>query len=186
MSAARIFSQFCSFSGIQEEESFDAADYILEFFRCHYLNFLEHSEHHVIYHHDQRWSITLANQSEEIVEDDEVFWEKDEHNTSHHSGRVTTWKEAITNSNMYGFDQIIALSQTSLNSYFDASFVFAQSAKTPLEHVSALSAWSYEHYFSATFKPITIRLLSEEKAILWFHLEEGHLKMLQNNMPSDE
>ena len=83
---------------------------------------------------------------------------------------------------MYGFDQIVAVSQASINTHFSALFELARTAKA-LDCNASLSKWSYEQYFSATFKPVTIRLLSNGKALVWFHLEEGYLKTLRNWLP---
>ena len=194
--AAQFYEQYCNFNGIDEfaeEELLLFRSYIIDFFSQDYLEILESSEFHIIYHFDQRWTFShhggFIGEGEE--EEDEVSWGKDEDLGHAHGGavghahsysRITTWKEVITSTNMYGFDQIVAISQASLNNYFNTLFTVAQTVKASDYH-AALAKWDYEQYFSAAFKPITLRLLSNGKAIIWFHLESGHLKTLRNWLP---
>lgn len=197
--AAHLYHHYCSFAGLDELDD-DAMHFyasLVDFFSADYLEILETSEFHVIYHYDQRWSLTSGSQGnfgEYEEEEEEVSWGKDEDiahahggagGHAHFAGRVTTWKEVITSTNMFNFDQIVAVSQASLNTYFNSLYLVAQGAKTS-DYTSALSKWSYDQYFSATFKPITLRLLSNGKAIVWFHLEEGYLKTLRNWLPWSE
>lgn len=196
--AAHFYEHYCNFPGLDEfdDEMMTFRSYIIDFFSQDYLEILETAEFHVIYHYDQRWSITqhghFGGEFEE--EEDEVSWGKDEELGQAHAGavghshsysRITTWKEVITSTNMYNFDQIVAISQASLNAHFNSLFNHAQAVKAT-DYTAALSKWNYDQYFSATFKPITLRLLSNGKAIIWFHLEEGYLKTLRNWLPWSE
>ena len=93
--------------------------------------------------------------------------------------KVTTWTETIESLELQGFDQIITLSQSAINAYFRTVFTAAQASRTE----TTLATWAYDSFFSASYQPITIRLLSNNKAIVWVHLQEGHLKTLRNWSP---
>ena len=92
---------------------------------------------------------------------------------------MISWTEITQKMEMQGFDQIIAITQSGLNAYFRTIFSAAQSSKTD----NLLATWSYDDYFSASFQPINIRLLSHNKAIIWIHLRDGFLKTLRNWLP---
>ena len=82
---------------------------------------------------------------------------------------------------MGGFDQVTVISQGSINSHFQQLWQASQASDE-----SSLSKWSYDQFFKATFKPIQVRLLSNERAIIWITLQEGSLKTLRDWRPSAE
>ena len=77
--------------------------------------------------------------------------------------------ETIQNTQMHGFDQIIAISQGSLNAQFTLLSSTAQ---------SVFREWKYKNYFHATFRPMSLRLLSSKRAIIWVHMWGGHLTVI--------
>lgn len=83
-------------------------------------------------------------------------------------------RETIQRTKMCGFDQVVAISQGSLNAQFAT---LCTSAHGILHH------WHYKEFFSATFRPLTVRLLSNNRAIVWVHLQGGHLKTLKDLAP---
>jgi len=96
---------------------------------------------------------------------------------------VIEWREMITRCNMYGFDQVIAISQSTINAFFQSLWSGGQNQR---HNDHALVKWRYEEFFNARFKPMTLRLLSNGRAIVWIHLEHGHLKVLKNRLPWNE
>lgn len=178
--AARPYNSFCKFAGLEEHDEI-ALSYcttLLEFFTSGYLDIMESVDFHVIYHNDTRWA---------TVKDDTEFlpsWTADHETTG--AGTVSAggsafvrWTETVTTYSMHGFDQITAISQSSINALFASLHEQGLTTKAG-EYAAVLSQWAHEEYFSASFKPITVRLLSNGRAIVWIHLEKGHLKTLRN------
>ena len=93
-------------------------------------------------------------------------------------------KELTEKSHTHGFDHITAVSQASINAWFKSLWSVASSSKSTAD--SLLSRFSYEQYFSSSFQAPTIRLLSNNKAIIWIHLQDGWLKTLKNWAPCGE
>ena len=101
---------------------------------------------------------------------DGSWWSLELADTSGDSSR-----ETVQRTKMYGVDQVVAVSQGSLN----AQFV------TLCATQGVLHLWNYEDFFAATFKPMSLRLLSSNRAIVWVHLQGGHLKTLKDWVPWD-
>ena len=87
---------------------------------------------------------------------------------------VSTWEEGSWNIDMRGFDQIAITSQGSINFHFQQLWLSAQTSTDP-----CLCKWYCDQYFKATFKPIQVRLLSNERAIIWIYLQEGSLRTVR-------
>lgn len=83
-------------------------------------------------------------------------------------------RETIQRTKMFGFDQVTAISQGSINSQFSTT-----------SH-TAFHTWSYDNYFTTTYKPFSLHLLSNNRALVWVHLANGNLKTLRNWVPWDE
>lgn len=176
----------CKFPGLDDEEDSDKQTWarVLEFFKGTYFDILERGGYQVAYHHDYRLP---------------------KHTTGHFGGfpdhpdagspispalgdggiegaqDVSPWKEGSEKVDMHGFDQITVISQGSINSHFQQLWLASQTSDE-----SSLFKWSYDQYFKATFKPIQVRLLSNERAIIWITLQEGSLKTLRDWRPSAE
>ncbi|OSX64959.1 hypothetical protein POSPLADRAFT_1044390 [Postia placenta MAD-698-R-SB12] len=180
LSTARPYNSFCKFAGLEEHDEI-ALSYcttLLEFFTSGYLDIMESVDFHVIYHNDTRW-VTVKDDTEFLPS-----WTADHETTG--AGTVSAggsafvrWTETVTTYSMHGFDQITAISQSSINALFASLHEQGLTTKAG-EYAAVLSQWAHEEYFSASFKPITVRLLSNGRAIVWIHLEKGHLKTLRN------
>ena len=71
------------------------------------------------------------------------------------------------------FDAIIAIPQAAVNLHFHTCW---ESARTkPTTWNSFLTKWTYSNIFEAEFEPITVRLLSNEHAIVLIHIDNGRL-----------
>lgn len=77
-------------------------------------------------------------------------------------------RETIQRTKMFGFDQVTAVSQGSLNAQFSAT------------SYAAFHSWAFESYFSASYKPFSLHLLSNNRALVWVHLANGNLKTLRD------
>lgn len=93
-------------------------------------------------------------------------------------------KELTEKSHTHGFDHISAVSQASINAWYKSLWSVASSSKSTAD--SLLARFAYEQYFSTSFQAPTIRLLSDNKAIVWIHLQDGWLKTLKNWAPCGE
>lgn len=166
----------------EEHMTDDYATYrigILDFVEREYLAVLE-SAGYLILHDTGRAaslsSVQLAMQridTTTITESFEEFTETTE----------ASWSDVISGSDLQGFDQLSAVSQGSINSRFCQMH---EAARRSQSWMSMLAKWSYEDYFSATFEPLTIYLLSNNRALLWVHLTEGYLRPLIDMKPSTE
>jgi hypothetical protein len=88
----------------------------------------------------------------------------------------TWWRDVTTKTDMFEFDQIIAVSQESIDEYF----------RVLLRTYKNLETWSYNTFFNATFGGITVRLLSNERAIIWVDVKQGRFKTLRDWVPWSE
>ncbi|TCD64013.1 hypothetical protein EIP91_004681 [Steccherinum ochraceum] len=198
---ARYVREYCSFPGLDEknEDVVRAWTRVVNFFTKEYLQILEQAEYHVIYHYDIRWpkpaaipsidNIGIGGRGIEVdIDSSEIetqiidsSWETTEV-VDEATGTVTTtvvgskeWQEVSETVDMGEFDQVTAISQSGIVAYFLSIW---NSARTSKE--KSLFKWSFEDYFDATFKPITLRLLSNGRAIVWIHLAKGSLKTLKD------
>ncbi|KAI0776553.1 hypothetical protein BD413DRAFT_610174 [Trametes elegans] len=80
--------------------------------------------------------------------------------------------EEARETNMFGFDQVVAISPESINAYF------ATLSERP---ASSLKTWSYREIFNATFKRPSLRLLSDNKAVLWVYLQESSFNPIESS-----
>lgn len=187
--AARPYHAHCKYTGFEEKDEV-AVGYctrIVEFFSSTYLDVLETVELHVIYFFDTRWPIAsggtliVSGEDGDTDEDtDEAEWQLTGESTHTH---VTEWRDMITRCDVHGFDQVIAISQSTINAFFQSLWSSGQNHRNS-DH--ALVKWRHEEFFNARFKPMTLRLLSNGRAIVWIHLEHGHLKVLKNRLPWSE
>ncbi|KAI0706320.1 hypothetical protein C8Q76DRAFT_818580 [Earliella scabrosa] len=91
-------------------------------------------------------------------------------------GNFRPFHKTIQRTKMFGFDQVVAISQGSINAQLSALSAHMQ---------SIFYRWKYEDFFEASFKPMSVRLLSHNRAIVWVHSQGGHLKTLQGSVPWD-
>ena len=140
----------------------------MEFFAEGYLHILESMRYHVIYSCDTRWEV-FKKPIHPAYEFDGSWWtlENPDKNGDRSRGVVQRTK-------MFGFDQVVAISQDSLNAHFATLYTAAQ---------SILYRWNYDEFFSTTFRPLSVRFLSNNRAIVWVHLHSGHLKTPKERAP---
>ncbi|EKM54017.1 uncharacterized protein PHACADRAFT_196455 [Phanerochaete carnosa HHB-10118-sp] len=165
-------------------------DYIITFISNEYLNIIENAGYNIIYEHDlRRRSITGYGEVGDFdfdgstdryacrdgTEDSGMHartmaWRKitqgddmcDYDQITAHgrtAPEMTIWHEVAQKSDMYGFDQITALSQAAINMYYR-------------------SIWT-----QAEFKPPTVRLRGDGRAIVFLYIKRGFLKPLRNGAP---
>ncbi|OBZ69011.1 hypothetical protein A0H81_11374 [Grifola frondosa] len=148
-------------------------DDLVAFFSHEYFDHLENANYLVIYSANTNW--TLPSVSITVDEDDFSSWD-----VEYRDNNGMTSKETILHAKMYDFHQVIAISQLSINSHFlnlHSLHSMQRSAS------SLLSQWTYEQFFEADFKPLTVHLLSDRKAIILVHVKKGHLKTLKDWKP---
>ncbi|KAI0712230.1 hypothetical protein C8Q76DRAFT_845437 [Earliella scabrosa] len=173
LSHARYHDAVSEFPGLEEEDEFaiECWKLFITFFSEEYLAILESTRYHIIYSRDTRWE-AMSKLTHTAQEDaDGSWWSLELADTSGVSSR-----ETIQRTKMFGFDQVVAISQGSINAQFSALFANIQ---------SIFYRWKYEDFFAASFKPMSIRLLSHNRAIVWVHLQGGHLKTLRDWVPWD-
>ncbi|KAI0667298.1 hypothetical protein C8Q78DRAFT_1082416 [Trametes maxima] len=72
-------------------------------------------------------------------------------------------KDDIRTTNLGDFDQVVAVSQESINAYIATLY-----EKPP----TILKKWQYGHWFEATFARPQIRLLSDKRALFWVNIKQ--------------
>ncbi|PCH38353.1 hypothetical protein WOLCODRAFT_115316 [Wolfiporia cocos MD-104 SS10] len=195
MTTARLYHQFCAFTGLDEHDeiALTFCSRLVEFFSGEYLDILETVDFHVVYFYDTRWPVvtTIGSESEieiDSVIDVETFDEKESWSLTTpetRSTHIAEWKETITRCDMLGFDQITAVSQSTINVHYKTLRNLALESNGA-EYFSALSSWTYDQYFHSTFRSLAVRLLSNGRAIVWVRMKHGWLKTLRNWLPWSE
>ncbi|KAH9910984.1 hypothetical protein B0H21DRAFT_714389 [Amylocystis lapponica] len=131
---------------------------IVDFFQTEYLEILQSAEYHIVYTRDTRWGQPKSIKT------------------------IGTWgltPDVTTRTNMFGFDIITAISHSSLHAHFTNLWTRAQSAKAS-DYTRPLKNWVLDQSFESTFKAPTVTLLSENKAIVWIHVDQGSMKLLND------
>ncbi|TCD65183.1 hypothetical protein EIP91_003005 [Steccherinum ochraceum] len=192
----RFVRQFCTFPDLDEDNA-DAVRVwtrVVEFFTTEYFEILETCQYHVIYHHDHRWPkpaiIPYFGHGDHDHDHEhhliDASWEETcgdhIHGTAGGKGTATAssieWKTISEKVDLGGFDSVTAISQGGIIAQFLSLWTSAHTSKD-----ASLLKWSYDDFFQASFKPMTLRLLSNGRAIVWINLAEGFLRTLKNWMP---
>ncbi|GBE84865.1 predicted protein [Sparassis crispa] len=186
MDTALVSETLSVFEGFEHadasDEEFSCWSILLEFFKKEYFRILENANYHIVYYHDKR--------SVKLEEDETITrgtWSDvtETRTTTTVSTEVSSRKEILSNSDMFGFHQVIAVSQASINEHFNNLWLISKTSKTT-EEIFSLSSWTYQDTFSATFKPMTFRLLSDGRALVFIHLERGHIKVHEKGSQKHE
>ncbi|KAH9934103.1 hypothetical protein B0H21DRAFT_834949 [Amylocystis lapponica] len=170
---ARFHPEFSTAADFDDSDEFAVTHWttIVDFFQTEYLEILESAEYHVVYTRDTRWGQPKPVQSI-------GRWGADP-SQSESEKDVKTWKDVTTRTNMFGFDIITAISHSSLHAHFTNLWTRAQSAKSN-DYTRHLRNWVLDQSFESTFKAPTVTLLSENKAIVWIHVDQGSMKLLND------
>jgi hypothetical protein len=171
---------------------------IVQFLSVDYLDILVQYAMHIVYHVDVRVVVGSGTSGGEVVvhhhhehgesesecthESDDGEWKDvpgDEHRHRKH-GHVVLYSERVQKTVMHGYDQILAVSEESINQLFLSMWTRGSRSDGDI-----LSKWKHE-LFSAQFSAPKIRLLSNGKAIMWIHVNEGslHVKRSVKNLHS--
>lgn len=130
-------------------------EYIISFISVDYLDLISRSQLHIVLgfpsipgtpspYFDESWSETSEGE--------------DSSSYTRQHGRLSLWSERIATTIYGGYDQAIALSEASIN-------LVLQSRHT------AVTSWKKDKFFSMELRPLTIRLLSNGKAIVYVQAE---------------
>ncbi|EKM54053.1 uncharacterized protein PHACADRAFT_209879, partial [Phanerochaete carnosa HHB-10118-sp] len=166
-----------------DQEAVQCRDRIIEFICGEYLNILEKAGYLVILHHDLRWAETKHRPSD--ISDPTTISPSDSReapatNATTSSSSVvpgpTTWQDLSQRVDMAGFDQVFALSETSINDRFQSHWARSQA---DVAGDRFLTEWHHDDHFSAIFGPLELQLTSERKAILRVKLVKGSLKPIR-------
>ncbi|EKM54028.1 uncharacterized protein PHACADRAFT_257609 [Phanerochaete carnosa HHB-10118-sp] len=186
--SSRYMQQFSVFEGCVEsdEDDLHCMNHVISFITGEYLNVLENAQYHIIYHFDARWpkigSIFDEQQTDEVEIDAE--WSRNEVTEDGRTASKTAiWRDITQKSDMYGFDQITALSQAAINMYYRSIWTQVQASASTSVAETLVFQWKFEDYFEAEFKPPTVRLREDGRAIVFLHIKRGFLKPLRNWAP---
>ncbi|KAJ3540782.1 hypothetical protein NM688_g6177 [Phlebia brevispora] len=93
---------------------------------------------------------------------------------------TTLWTKQIQSLNFYGYDEITALSEESLNLVLQSSWIEECRRSTD----NLLAYWGID-CFKASFLAPTIRLLSDGKAIIWITAKNGEVEVTKESTRKD-
>ncbi|KAI9068126.1 hypothetical protein FKP32DRAFT_1672524 [Trametes sanguinea] len=145
-------------------------DLIIDFLSTKYFDILRSVNHHTVYSRNNRseaiWRILQESTAE--AEEPTVLAASGPYPDD------VSYHDTVHHAKMYEFDQVIAISQHSLNVQLST-----------LSH-ALLRSWSYGEAFSASFNSGSVRLLSGNRAIIWVNLASGKMKTLRDGRPSTD
>lgn len=103
------------------------------------------------------------------VGEDSGYWKRIDHVGEFHSfrrhGQALIWIERVRSIALSGADQVLALTEDSINRILHSRW-------TALGSSHLLSTWSKDS-FRANFNPLTVRMLSNGKVIVYVDIEHG-------------
>lgn len=176
MATARLLTSCSKFDGLSEGDNIDTycRRRAVEFITNEYLESLESGKFDIIYEHDRRWTAQAdeIDAAEEFISINEASWSATDviEDASGKTTKTAIWRDIIQHSDMCGFDQVTALSETAINHSF-----YSLSANHAL-----LKRWQYDSYFVVNFRPPTVRLRSDGRVYITFHMKDGTVKGLKN------
>ncbi|KAG8800448.1 hypothetical protein FRC16_002842 [Serendipita sp. 398] len=156
---------------------------IVHFLSVDYLDVITQYKMHRVWHHDTR-VITVthtaapiqesSDENEEMIDEEGSAWKytATDKKWQRRHGQLTLWHERIEKTTMFGYDQVLAISEESINQMFFS--LWSRASKSEFD--GALAKWSKE-IFSASFEAIRVRLLSNGKAIVWIGIHDGQLRV---------
>lgn len=135
-----------------------------------YFDLLSGFNLHYIYHFDEKIEIDYHA----IGDSDSWSVESGEDEVHHvrERGSVMIWTERIQKMTLFGFDQVLAISEQSINEMFRTLWV--QASKSCSGRLRALYQYS-DCQFDATLGALTVHLLTNGKAVVFVTIEEGVL-----------
>lgn len=185
---------FSQFSGYDADcDTHDLKSRLKEFFVTEYLIRIEREELHTLYDSDVVFFFPGAEGGDELqdqddIGDDDNDTDSEGDNHPKRSSRGSTAKivireEVSTTSDVGVFDLVSAVSQAAVNLYFRSSWEQSRTKQTTWS--SMVTKWTHSEVFEAEFKPVTVRLLSNERAIVVIHMESGYLKVGQDSFDKE-
>ncbi|KDQ49725.1 hypothetical protein JAAARDRAFT_142971 [Jaapia argillacea MUCL 33604] len=174
LSSMRICEHLCIFTGfdISLKWAVTLKTTIIEFIHDYYSSILEAAKCHIVYHFDIRWTVEHDHHFGHHVSSDDSGSEYDPDVEPHHdTGKAKPWEVVIKKTDTCGFDFVQVISLEAIIEQF--RIICETSTKHVHEHTRCMSKWSHGHEFEASFGPLTFRLLSSGKVIVWVHLQEG-------------
>ena len=143
---------------------------LVRFMTVDYFDILTGFGLHYIYAFDEKIEIDYNP----IGESDSWSVDSDDEDARHvrDCGSVMIWTERTQKMTLFGFDQVLAISEQSINEMFYSLWVKASKACSG----RLRSLYEYrESQFDATLGPLTVHLLSNGKAVIFVNIEEGTL-----------
>jgi hypothetical protein len=160
---------------------------LLEFFTSEYLVCLRRDELHILYDRNVVFELPSSPDTDDGGEPDEPEQdddsededdEDDEHKvvdgTETRLRHRILIRQGLSTTSRLEFDTTTAISQAAISWNFHSAWGFARTTKTSWSDI--LLQWGHLDLFYAEFKPITIRLLSNNAAIILLNMASGFLK----------
>lgn len=153
--AAR-FSRYHSDFGLKTNDVMDAyVKYMISFFEVDYLDIITRLQLHIIF----GFPAVPEAPGDEYSEDYSGTDEGEGDTFRRTRGKSLLWSERIQKTAIQGeFDQVVALSEDSIN-------------RVLRSRCGAVSTWAQGRFFSMEMLPLSVRLLSHNKAIVYVQAE---------------
>lgn len=85
------------------------------------------------------------------------------------------WGDVVIRRPLFGFDQIISISEEAINSMFATLWRQARETKTVVDEV--LVRWAWEGAFTGEFDAVKVQLLSHNQAIVRINVSQGRMAL---------
>lgn len=169
-----VAARFCRHLSIflcHEEIAVRYFNLIVDFFKTEYTQLLIVYNVYSIYYEDTRIPGRRHIADSDSDSDFGGKWEVVKGETHTHTDVTVVWTETIEHITLSCFDQVLAISEESINALFKSWWLSAKSS-----HGHRLYGWSFEHSFHiSAFRQSRVQLLSGNRAVIWFNIDSGHL-----------
>ncbi|KAK7042564.1 hypothetical protein R3P38DRAFT_320807 [Favolaschia claudopus] len=168
LSTAR-FCQHLS-TTVAQEDRFHFTE-IINFLETHYIELLAaYKMHSIFYPGGYRGGDPTKEPDFDDIDDFESDWRTgEEEEAGHKTTGTVVWTETVKTLGLKGYDHVVAVSEVSLNALFESL------RRTAIKARGCLAEWHYKESFRADFMPLRVKLLSGNKALVTFTINDGFI-----------
>ncbi|EKM54016.1 uncharacterized protein PHACADRAFT_29289 [Phanerochaete carnosa HHB-10118-sp] len=174
----RYMHQRSTFNNYVESDEDDLyyMSHIIYFITGDYLDLLGNAQYDIIHHYNALWPEIDSSSGGPQT-------------SAAESGRAVSgtmlWHDIIQNSDLFGFDQIIAFPQAAINTYYRHSWTQAQATTSASVADRLLFQWKFKECFQAEFKPLMVHLREDGRAVVFLRPKYGSLRYLSSEVHAE-
>ncbi|KAF7343262.1 hypothetical protein MVEN_01758100 [Mycena venus] len=153
--------------------------HIINFLEDQYMELLAIYGMHCLYYPGGYRGDSEAPGFSDISEDESEWKRVEEVEDGGRSSGTIVWSETLKKMVLYGYDHMVAVSEASINALFHSL------RKASLKSRGCLAEWLYKDKFRAEFSAIRVKLLSGDKALVTFTVDDGHITLKDKHRKYD-